>query len=423
MANKLFKKSLNVNQVLPPQLIIKGADSHLYRLGLSLFECRTKIKRKLFYHPLFITIINTIGLIKHILTLLIDVGSTDNHLIIGDNDYFCQAIGVMAFGSVICCGIILGSQLINVYNKWKDIKPDLRVFEMMAGFRSPNSIGLKDKQIIAKLIRFAKKVFKIVDLSTTSINFNTYRIFFAIFCTRQNSFGFIVSNLLRLTWAIFYGIWMAHLIKIWYYQILYFVILCYYLHLKMSQTDRRLINKEKNPRKIVKEFTDVYQEISENNSNYWSKFLLVIYSTVSLLIATDYFFSLFVKDNENTMLKLMLSSYAFFNSMAQLLTIGFSSLIYNDCKRTYRLLNSYVHSVKRINWAKNKTPTAPMAPMAPTTPTTPTTPTARMAPTTHTALTTPTNTKYYLTFIKIIQIFCGTEILNNFSTKQDIQIL
>ena len=134
MANKVFIKSkFNVFGVLPPQLVIKGADSHFYRIGLSLFESRTKIKRKLFNKPIIIAIITAINFIKHLILLLETyVGTTDNRLIIGDLDYLTQSMGVMNIGYCFVSAITVGSQLINVYNKWKGIKPDLKVFEMLA---------------------------------------------------------------------------------------------------------------------------------------------------------------------------------------------------------------------------------------------------------------------------------------------------
>ena len=126
-----------------------------------------------------------------------------------------------------------------------------------------------------------------------------------------------------------------------------FTILCYYLHLKLSQINRRLVNKEKNIYRIITELTSIYHEISQYNRDYWSKFLLVIYIAMSSLISMITFIS-FVVGIESKLINGMYFSFAVFNSLFLLLTIGFSSLIYNDCIHTYLLLNSYVLSVKRI---------------------------------------------------------------------------
>ena len=164
----------------------------------------------------------------------------------------------------------------------------------------------------------------------------------------STSFTFYTMIVVRVSCATFYAIWIHYITAIRYYQFAYFTILCYYLHLKLSQINRRLVNKEKNIYRIKTELTTVYEEISHYNSNYWAKFLLVIYSTLSSLIAMITFISI-VAGIENPYMKAMFLSYAVGNTVFLLKTLKFSSLIYNDCKYSYHHLNSYVHSVKGIN--------------------------------------------------------------------------
>ena len=68
--------------------------------------------------------------------------------------------------------------------------------------------------------------------------------------------------------------------------------------LKGKQINKNIVNKQKNIQRIIREFTRLYREISHYDSNYWSKFLFVMYSTVSSLIATEVFFSLVIKENQ-----------------------------------------------------------------------------------------------------------------------------
>ena len=337
----------HIKHVLPSNLVIKGADSHLYKVGLSLFESSTKIKRKWYYSPQLISLYMMVSLIKHLTLLFIDVRG-NSHLILGDMDYFIQMMGVANKANCICDAIILFSQLINVYNKRNDIKPDLRVFEMMAGFTSPESIGLKDKQLILKLIRFSKRSFLFVRISEITLRINVFVLIILITYLMPTSISLVPASLLRVSWALFYTIWMQYFVSVLYYQFAYFTILCYYLHLKLSQINRRLVNKEKNIYRIITEFTDVYREINRYNDDYWSKFLLVIYSGMSSVIATNLFASLVVGISD-PLIKAMIFMYAVFHSFLILLIVGFSSLIYNDCVLTYSLLNSYVHSFRRIN--------------------------------------------------------------------------
>ena len=347
------KSKFQINQVLPLEMIIEGADSHLYKQGLSLFESMTKIKRKWYSSPILVTLFMIINLVSNMTPFIIDLGvGADNHLIFADSDYFIQSMGVSNYLLSICALIILCSQLINVYNKWNGIKPDLRLFEMMAGFTSPQSIGLKDKESTLKLIKYTNVSLKTVRVYRITQTINTFFLCFLLLCLRPVSMNLLMSTLIRLSWSLFWAIWIYHFISILFYQFTYFLILCYYLHLKLSQINRRIANKEKNIYQIIGELTNVYQEISRYNSNYWSKFLLLIYSAMSSLIAMVTFVSIVI-GIPNRFIEAIFFSYALFNTLFLLLTIRFSSLIYNDCKHTYCLLNSYANSVKILHW-RNK---------------------------------------------------------------------
>ena len=348
MANKVFSKSkFNINKVLPNEMVIRGADSHLYRIGVSLSEIRTKIKRKWYFSPYLISFFVYFNSIKHLTLQFMDLRGADIHWIIGDVDYFFQSMNAFNISFPICGVLILGLQLINVYNKWKGIKLDLSVFEMMAGFTSPKSIGLEDEGSVVKLIKFTRMELMVVRITKTITTFNTFVILLILPSLRTSPFGPIPTIVLVISWAFFNATWAEYFFPILYYHFAYFTILCYYLHLKLSQINRRLVNKEKNIYKIITEFTDIYREINHYNRNYWSKYLLVIYSTLSSLIAMQICFSLFV-ETDNPIIRVMMFIYALFNIISLILMIRFSSLIYNDCVLTYRLLNSYVHSVKRI---------------------------------------------------------------------------
>ena len=195
MADKLFTKSkFQINGLLPPGLIIKGADSHLYRIGLSLFESKTNVKRKWYRSPIMLASIMYIYLIKHLILLFVDLGSDDNLWLIGDVDYYMKTIILFKYAWPICCSLILGSHFINVYNKWKGIKLDLNVFEMLAGFTTPASIGLKDKEMIIKLIKFSRRALMIVEMAKMATVFNTFVIWFLLPYMVPSPFGIITDN-------------------------------------------------------------------------------------------------------------------------------------------------------------------------------------------------------------------------------------
>ena len=340
---------LQINQVLPLEMVIKGADSHLYTKGLSLFQCMTKIKRKWYFSPILLALVIIMNMVHNMTPLFVDLGdAADNHLIFGDYNYFMESMGIINILCAICDIIILCSQLINVYNKLNDIKPDLRVFEMMAGFTSPQSMGLKDKESTLKLIKYTKVAMLTARVYRIAQTINILFMCILLLSLRPTSINLLISTLIKVAWSLFYTVWLHYVISIMFYQFTYFLILCYYLHLKLNQINRRLVNKEKNIYQIIRELTEVYEEISHYNSTYWSKFLLVIYSSMSSLIATITFVS-FVIGIPNELIKSIFFSYSLFNSLLLLLTIIFSSLIYNDCVLTYSLLNSYANSVKPLH--------------------------------------------------------------------------
>jgi len=61
--------SFNANKVLPKKIVLKGAENHLYKIGLNLITNGRK-KRSSFYNPLLAFSINVVALLKSIVSLL-----------------------------------------------------------------------------------------------------------------------------------------------------------------------------------------------------------------------------------------------------------------------------------------------------------------------------------------------------------------
>ena len=55
---------IDLSQPIPPECRIRGADSHVYRIGLSLFRPLSDHKRSKLHNPVLIFIVNMIMLIK-----------------------------------------------------------------------------------------------------------------------------------------------------------------------------------------------------------------------------------------------------------------------------------------------------------------------------------------------------------------------
>jgi len=60
---------IQLNRVLPQELVINGAESHLYRIGLSLYKTGS-VKRKWFYNPILVFIITFQLFVRNIMFLL-----------------------------------------------------------------------------------------------------------------------------------------------------------------------------------------------------------------------------------------------------------------------------------------------------------------------------------------------------------------
>src|SRR5687768_2097082 len=92
---KRFKNYIDVNsnnmthKVLPPNLIIDYADTHLYRIGASLFK--PEVAKRRTNNPFWIAIVGRIYLIKCIISVsLSDDNEHNKYLWIGEFFYFSK---------------------------------------------------------------------------------------------------------------------------------------------------------------------------------------------------------------------------------------------------------------------------------------------------------------------------------------------
>src|SRR6185437_7250582 len=67
-----MNKTIDLSQPIPPEWRVRGADSHLYSIGLSLFQPKSYFKRKWLYNPYFGCFIIFSNLIKYIILFVIN---------------------------------------------------------------------------------------------------------------------------------------------------------------------------------------------------------------------------------------------------------------------------------------------------------------------------------------------------------------
>jgi hypothetical protein len=79
--------NLDLNKVLPSELVINSSGTHLYSYGISLFGFYTK-KRKKLYNPILIFVINCILIIRMAIVLLSSQEYSDLLIIVGDYSHY-----------------------------------------------------------------------------------------------------------------------------------------------------------------------------------------------------------------------------------------------------------------------------------------------------------------------------------------------
>src|SRR5882757_6283308 len=119
-----MEETIDVNKVLPQNLIVKYADNKLLRFGL-IFKTNIKSNefRGILYNPLFISTIILSEII--FLTIPLFFSEEDYYIIIICGD-FCSFLGIRIYGNIsgiLYFSLALISQLIYYYNYKNDIKP------------------------------------------------------------------------------------------------------------------------------------------------------------------------------------------------------------------------------------------------------------------------------------------------------------
>jgi hypothetical protein len=179
--------TFKANKRLPPDIIIHSAETHMFHIGLSLFENESTKRTKL-HNPVFITLVNTISLMRCIISLLLPQENEKPFIIIGNFSYF---LGIrvhfnLAYGLYIL--LALTSQLLHYINYKNDIKPIyLKPFTMMSGLISPQNIGLTNRDKIYKLIKLSKLTFFVcrfnadITIAVLYIYFKRFALYYKLF--------------------------------------------------------------------------------------------------------------------------------------------------------------------------------------------------------------------------------------------------
>jgi hypothetical protein len=291
--------TFKANKRLPPDIIIHSAETHMFRIGLSLFENESAKRTKL-HNPVFITLVNTISLMRCIISLLLPQENEKPFIIIGDFSYF---LGIrihfnLAYGLYIL--LALTSQLLHYINYKNDIKPIyLKPFEMMSGLISPQSIGLTNRDEIYKLIKLSKLTFFVcrfnADITIAVSTFTLNILPFIINCSILDIILFGIPH------SILFCCCCHFIFNINLWKFTYFYLVCNYLKIKLREVNNELTNKIGKRIRItnaktiglIKKLSSIYSEIDDYNNNFWSKYLLSIWLIFGSVINTTLYLTVF----------------------------------------------------------------------------------------------------------------------------------
>ena len=354
-------ENMDLDEPIPPEWRVRGADSHLHSIGLSLFKPQLHPNRRLLYHPLLIFTVMFTNLCKCLGLTYCDVNgiklSRMSHILLGDVDYPFKLGHLTNILMIYLCTFNIGSQLINYYNYRNGIKPtDLRIFHMISGLISPKSIGIHDQILVHRLCNITRKV---LNLS----RFFTYiALTIGIFYVGGTYFlwdDLTCIILVGIPHFIYHVCFEYHVINIQLYQGVYYFLITYYLKKKINLLNVEIYKRLCKPRntnyyynhwftmKTIRELNAIYVEINEYNSQYWSKYLTLIWFTQCFTICyTSY---LLIFSNLLIAIKITTLYVTFIYTMVLLFIIHTSSQLYNETNNSYIVLNSYITHTKLIS--------------------------------------------------------------------------
>jgi hypothetical protein len=337
------KVKIKYKNVLPSNLIIDSAGSHLYRSGLSLFKFGDKPRYKL-CNPLLIFIVLLYIIIKCFIFLLFKSNDHNFNIMIGNYPYFLGIENHINLLIIIGFIMPLIFQLINFYNYYNNIKPIyLKPFEMLSGLISPQSIGLNSTENIIKLIKLTKRLLIVEKFNKITIPIPSFYTCF-IPISINSTFGQII--LYAIPWSCYYGLIGYYYYNIMVYQAIYFYIICVYLKIKIKSYNNYMLTlvnnkKENNSSKItslIESLYSIYSEINSYNNNYWAKFWFWFYFLNIVLICILLFPIIYVK--LNFILNLLFIYTIITLIFIILFFINTASMICYEVNKSYKYLNS-----------------------------------------------------------------------------------
>ena len=333
---------LKVDQLLPKELVVNSADSHLYRIGLCVPTDDSSVKRQIIQKPIIISTVFMIEICKMIIFSAVNQENYDQiRLYLGD---YASLVGMGNFYRLIMWAYLstsLFSMIIHYWNYKNGVNPTyLLVFKMMAGLVPPKTVGLTDKSQILWLTGRARFVFKAVFVNNRTI-------------LPLIGFGFAFGGYLKVSSlqdlvifgipnSIFLGYQGFLLYEIQLYQLSYFYIICCFLKFKINSINAKLLEKKSKTSiayivSQLKAMNSLYKEINEYNFQFWSQYFLVFWINVLSIISITIYVVFLSEFGFGFKLIIFYAMVTFFCLF--LFMVFTASSVNYEAKKAYKILN------------------------------------------------------------------------------------
>ena len=230
----------DVSDPIPREWRTSGAESTFYSIGLSPYKPQNAyITRKWFNRPIIVFAFQLKFLIEYLIIYYINSSKCGHNC---DIDYKYQINFDLMFGTdntlamlVVCISAVcISCQLLNYNNYNQGIKPvDLQVFQMISGLKSPQSIGINDRQTVRYICKLYAIGRRLVAINIANIIFVCCIAFAAIWPQLSAIYmtGVLVTQFLS------HLIWTSYACAMIITQILHYCFLTYYLWHKIHRVN------------------------------------------------------------------------------------------------------------------------------------------------------------------------------------------
>ena len=336
--------NLNINKRLPPDLTIKSIDSEFYRIGLMPEDYgNTGQKRSQFHHPFLILMIIFMSFIKNNINILLTKDNLFLSKVLGD---YASFIGMGVHFDIIldlASILVMGSQLICHYNYRIGIRPEFLVlFQMLAGRVAPRNVGLTNSTAIISMVKSARMYSQFLRINNQIcipwFAFSSVVLIYYLNSTLRELLLYGCPNIILNT------MFMYHSFNVVLYQIIHFHLICQYFKHRIKELNKTVVKcierkNSVNIQRMLTLFNTTYAELNRQNTDFWSKFLLLFWLTFGSIDVLVLYIIFFIPIP--VFIKVLLFYCWLLLSALLLFVILSSSSVNSEANNTYEILNRF----------------------------------------------------------------------------------